>query len=99
MTYRNTAYAFAQTVVADSFAAASRLPMPNREEPRRDMMTPATIAQNHALHVESLAAELREALAWYADDSESGGGIVLGGLAVATAARALLRAIGEGESA
>lgn len=42
----------------------------------------------------------RKALAWYDDDSEAGGGIVLGGMAVADALRALITppSVGENEA-
>ena len=40
----------------------------------------------------------RKALAWYDDDSEAGGGIVLGGQAVAEALRPLITPPGVGES-
>jgi hypothetical protein len=94
MTYRRTVDAYAAAEEGDTFAADA-LPLSEWAEARRDLMTPQTIAANHALHVESAAHALRKALAWSDDPSEEGGGIVLGGLAVADAALALLAAIGE----
>ena len=85
MTYRETArrFALAESSTAATLAA-DKLPTSEWAEARRDTMTPATIAQNHALHVSDCAAELREY------ESAKAGRLTI-------AARALLAAIGEGE--
>jgi len=107
MSYRDTARAYVQaeryttptsgTPSPGAMHHAAKLPMSEWAESRRDLMSPQTIARNHAEHVEERAAELREALERYKKDREFGGGIVLGALVVADAAQALLNAIGEGE--
>lgn len=84
MTYPDTARAFAQTIAADSFAAAAKLPMSDWAEAHRHLANPQTIAANHALHVQSLARDLREALTISPNTKK-----------VSVAARALLAAIGE----
>ncbi|ALJ19522.1 hypothetical protein [Microbacterium sp. No. 7] len=101
MSYRETARAFATAESnnhpAHGGQAADSLPVSDWAESRREHMTPQTIAANHALHVESAAAELREAL-WNADVDNPMQRLAL--LAdVEDAARALLAAIGEGEGA
>jgi hypothetical protein len=107
MTYSQTVRAVAQIerpdptannrVVAEH-AAARKLPMSEWAESRRDTMTPATIAQNHAMHVSDTAFSLRDALA--RADQEGNTMMRLATLAdVEDAARALLAAIGEGHDA
>lgn len=99
MSYRDTARAYARaSTTGDRWTStAITLDTVTRGVPQHhaDGYEPGKKARAYVAHVESLAADLREALAWYDDDSESGGGIVLGGMAVATASRALLAAIGE----
>lgn len=74
--------------------AAKRLPLSEWAEAVRDLMTPRTIAANHALHVADCAHELRKALR---EAEETDNPIArLAALAdVEDAARALLAAIGE----
>ena len=102
MTYRDTARAFvrAENETRAGFTptpgalASDRLPMSEWAESRRETMTPQTIAQNHALHVSDCAAELRELI----EDTRPFSGWAMNSedaAALATAARALLAAIGE----
>ena len=74
--------------------AADNLPMSPWAESRRVLMSPQTIAANHALHVSDAADDLASAIASYARgtaDERTGAGDAL-----ANAARVILRAIGEG---
>lgn len=99
MTYAETArrFARAETSTRAGFApdpatlAADKLAMSEWGETRRDLMSPATIAANHALHVSGLASELREALAYYSRGTASERTADV----LADAAHALLAAIGE----
>lgn len=77
--------------------AAAKLPMSDACELIRDQLDPATSARYHAGHVENVAAELRAALVDVTEDTISSGYEIADRLAYA--ARALLAAIGEGESA
>ena len=88
-------------------AAADLLPLAEWSESRRRHMTPQTVAANHALHVRSSAAWLRETIAAHeraalANGREDADDMTdererVAGMEVADAARALLAAIGEGE--
>ena len=70
MSYQDTARAFARAERSETFGrpdspyalSADRLPLSEWGESRRDLMSPQTIAANHALHVRLTARELREAL-------------------------------------
>lgn len=102
MSYRDTSRAYVKAATTEKgwLSEAGDLDALTRGVPRHKGTgyQPIRTARRHIEHVEQRAEELRKALAWYADDSESGGGIVVGGLAVADAARALLVAIGEEQS-
>lgn len=101
MTYRDTARRFAMAEQSTRYGAAptphalaaDKLPLSEWAESRRADMTPHTIANSHALHVQSAAADLREALTRF----ENADGSELNNPAdpLADAARALLAAIGE----
>lgn len=102
MSYRDTARAFAQ---AESnlysprrTLAADKLPMSDWAEDRRDLMSPQTIAQNHALHVAEAVCTLREALATAVELGHHETGQPTR-YPLKDAARALLAAIGEGGDA
>ncbi len=99
MSYKDTARAFAQAEsnnhAAHGGQAAEKLAMSEWAESRRDLMTPQTIAENHALHVRGCAAVLRDALTCVTEDTTSSGYEIAD--RVAYAARALLAVIGEGE--
>lgn len=97
MTYPETARAYAAAEYGPAISGQhDALPMSNWAEARRDLMTPQTVAENHALHVQDCAAELREIIAdvrpysgWALNSEDAA--------QLADAARALLAAIGEGE--
>lgn len=88
MSYRDTARAFTRAESTNRYRSAAHLPMSEWSESRRDTMTPATIAANHALYVEDAAADLREVLNSFDYDYQSTEKL-------AKAARRLLEAIGE----
>lgn len=103
MTYRNTAraYARASTTGERWLYDAASLDALTRAVPRHrgSGYEPGMKAHAHVAHVENLAAELREALTYNA--AVDRGEIPFERTArdkLATAARALLAAIGEGES-
>lgn len=73
--------------------AAAHLPMSEWAESRRHLMSPQTIAANHAMHVSGWAEVLRRALIDRAECGASDEGEVNDRLA--HAAHSLLTAIGE----
>ena len=87
-----------------ALSAAARLPMSEWGEARRDLLTPQTVAVNHALHVSGCAHDLRrdaailEAhyLAGIATLPDEGAAYHNAGRLIESA-RALLAAIGEAE--
>ena len=98
MSYQDTARAFARAerstragcAPTPEALAADRLPLSEWSESRRDLMSPQTIAANHALHVRLTAHELREALGAPRTPAPAEKAA-----RVAAAARDLLAAIGE----
>jgi hypothetical protein len=106
VTYRDTARRFALAEQSTRYGAAptphalaaEKLPMSEWGEARRDMLSPRTIAANHASHVSGTAFNLRDALT--RAEQEANPMHRLSILAdVEDAARALLHAIGEGAEA
>ncbi|MFI9629222.1 hypothetical protein [Streptomyces sp. NPDC052042] len=90
MTYPETARAFTRAERNLPAPSPEHLPLSEWAETRRDTMTPATIAANHALHVQGCAEELRQALDEVDEWKQPRTPIY-------RAAREPLAAIGEGE--
>jgi hypothetical protein len=105
MSYQETAHRYAvasfrtygeHPTSMQRIEACERLPLSEWADALRVIMTPQTIAANHALHVSDCALDLRRAL-WEADETDDPMARLAALANVEDAARALLAAIGEGE--
>lgn len=94
MSYRDTARAFVAAERHDA-EAAERLPVSEWSQVRRDLLSPQTVAANHALHVSGWAGELREAVEEFATAGPEDTARAEIEQRVIDAGRELLRAIGE----